>query len=193
MIYLSDIPDSISPAELERALIPISPQRYKQAVKYKFDLDRMLCAKSYLLLKQGLELEYGIKENPIFEYGEHGKPSIQGLPDIHFNLSHCKKGVICALDHQPVGIDIEQIIPFDPAVAQFVLNGQEYREVVHSPNPDIAFIRLWTMKESLLKLTGEGIRNDLKTLLTSSRQNGYQFHTVVHAERRYVYTLCRYQ
>ena len=68
--------------DLEAALAEISEQRREQALKFKHELGQRLCVLAYQLLKQGLSEVYGITENPVFEYNEHGKPSIVGHPEI---------------------------------------------------------------------------------------------------------------
>ena len=183
MLYINDHIDEI---DLEQVAAELSDQRREQMMRYKQELGRRLCAAAYLLLREGLRKEYGIEEPPVFEYGEHGKPSIVGHPDIFFNLSHCREAAICAIANRPVGVDIESVHHCTDTLMRYVLNDAEYDAVKSSPIPQIAFTRIWTQKESLLKLTGEGLRNDLKGLLPAP----YRFTTVVHAERNYVYTLC---
>ena len=61
---------------LDAALGDISEQRREQALKFKHEQGQRLCVLAYQLLKEGLQQEYGITGNPIFEYNEHGKPSI---------------------------------------------------------------------------------------------------------------------
>lgn len=183
MIYLND---HIEDLELQEVLGKLSPQRLQQLMRFKQERDRKLCAAAYLLLCEGLRKEYGIMELPVFEYGKHGKPSIVGHPEIFFNLSHCREAAICAIANRPVGVDIESVRHCTDTLMRYVLNDAEYDAVKSSPIPQIAFTRIWTQKESLLKLTGEGLRNDLKGLLPAP----YRFTTVVHAERNYVYTLC---
>ena len=94
---------------LEAALNEISEQRREQALKFRHEQGQRLCVLAYQLLKQGLREEYGITDNPVFEYNEHGKPSIVGHPEIFFNLSHCKEAAVCVISDQPVGIDVESI------------------------------------------------------------------------------------
>ena len=71
--------------DLQAALGEISEQRREQALKFKFEQGQRLCVLAYQLLKEGLRQEYGITDNPIFDYNEHGKPSIVGHPKIYFN------------------------------------------------------------------------------------------------------------
>jgi len=172
--------------DLEAALKEISPQRREQALKFKFEQGQRLCVLAYQLLKQGLREDYGITENPIFEYNTHGKPGIVGHPEIYFNLSHCKEAAACVISDAPVGIDVESIRSYKDSLAQYTMNDEELQRIQKAANPAVAFIRLWTMKEAALKLIGTGISNDLKTVL---RENP-QFHFTTHEAPSYIYTVC---
>ncbi|MEG0456338.1 MAG: 4'-phosphopantetheinyl transferase superfamily protein, partial [Bacteroides sp.] len=141
------------------------------------------------LLQKGLKQEYGIFELPLFEYNEFGKPSLTRYPAIHFNMSHCKRAVVCLLANHPVGVDVEEITPFDPDVARYVLNSKEYERMVSSDNPAEEFTILWTMKESLIKLTGVGIDDELLPDLLQDILK-YNFQTTVNREKGYVTTTC---
>ncbi len=172
--------------DLEAALNEISAQRRELALKFKFELGQRLCVLAYQLLKQGLREEYGITENPVFEYNEHGKPYIVGHPEIWFNLRHCKEAVVCVLNDKPVGIDVESIREYRESLVRYTMNDEELQLIQAAPNPDVAFIRLWTMKEAALKLIGTGISDDLKTVL----QLNPHLHFTTHETSTYVYTVC---
>ena len=183
MVYLND---NLSDFDFEAALPLLSEQRRVQALKFKHDLGRTTCAAAYLLLCEGLRKEYGITEKPIFDYGEHGKPTIQGHPDIHFNLSHCREAVICVVSQRPVGVDIESIRHYKEDLVRYTMNDAEIAQITHSPHPSQAFIQLWTKKEALLKLTGEGIQGqNLKDILTGDEQ----IETHINVEKNYVYSI----
>ena len=182
MIYLSE---DIWDFDLSKALNEISEQRREQALKFKFEQGQRLCVLAYQLLKEGLHKEYGITENPIFEYNEHGKPSIVGHPEIYFNLSHCKEAVVCAVSNHPIGIDVESIREFKDSLVNYTMNDDEVREIDASENPASAFIRLWTMKEATMKLVGTGISNDMKTVIDTTK---YKYTTI--DRQRYIYTVC---
>ena len=208
MLYLND---DIEHFNFEAALPLLSDQRREQALKFKFELGRKTCAAAYLLLCEGLQKEYGITERPVFEYGEHGKPFIIGHPDIHFNLSHCREAVICAISDRPVGVDVESIREYSDSLARYTMNDDELalinRHVTgenstgkHSTRAQtpcaeertgnfspcaIEFIRLWTMKEAKLKLSGRGITDNMKQVLEGTEH----FHTVVNEEKGYIYSV----
>ena len=185
MIYLND---DLAHFDFEAALPYLSAQRREQALQFKFELGRKTSAAVYLLLCKGLREEYGITEPPVFEFGEHGKPSIVGHPDIHFNMSHCREAVACAVGSRPVGIDVESVHRYSESLARYTMNDQELQLIAEAARPEVAFIRLWTMKEARLKLTGEGINDHLKEVLADA--DAYNYTTVECLEHGYIYTLC---
>ena len=173
--------------DLEAALKEISEQRREQALKFKHEQGRRLCVLAYLLLKQGLREAYGITENPVFDYNEHGKPAIVGHPEIFFNLSHCKEAVVCVISDQPIGVDVESIREYKENLVRYTMNDEEISQITAAENPAVAFIRLWTMKEATMKLIGTGISNDMKTVIDTRT---YKYTTV--ERQRYIYTICEY-
>ena len=185
MLYLND---NLASFDLEAALPLLSEQRRKQCLSFRFELGRKQCALAYLLLCEGLRKEYGITEKPVFEFGEHGKPSIVGLPNVYFNLSHCKEAVICVVSNEPVGVDVESIGRFKEELARFTMNDDELRIIQQSDNTEVDFIRFWTMKEAVLKLSGEGLCNDIKNVLSGFSG---QLETIVNEAKGYVYTIAR--
>ena len=184
MIYIDS---DIYSFNLDEALTQISAQRRDQALRFSHEAGRRQRVAAYLLLKKGLEAEYGITENVEFGYAEGGKPFIKGHETIHFNLSHCRTAVACAIHDRPVGIDIETVRPFKESLARHVLSLSEYEKAIASADPAYEFTRLWTMKESLLKLTGRGLRADLRSLLPRS---GVKFIPVDTGEAKVVCTVC---
>jgi len=171
--------------DLKAALREISEQRRELALKFKHEQGQRLCVLAYQLLKEGLQKEYGLTDNPIFEYNEHGKPSIVGHPEIYFNLSHCKEAVVCAISDKPVGVDVESHREFSESLINYTMNDEEKAEIRKSHNVAAAFIRLWTMKEATSKLIGTGITHDVKSLIDTKK---YKYTTV--ERQRYTYTIC---
>ena len=182
MLYIND---DIASFDLTAAMSRLTEQRREQVLRFRHELGQKLCAAAFLLLCDGLREEYGIIQPPMLEYHEEGKPFLADYPHIHFNISHCHVAAICAIAPHPIGIDVERIRPYNESVVRYTMNEEELRQIEASPHPDIAFIRLWTMKEALLKLTGSGIQKDMKNVLTGNEQ----FTTVVNMTRGYVYSV----
>lgn len=182
-IYIND---DIAHFDWQAALPLLSEQRREQCLRFKHVLGRKTCAAAYLLLCEALRKEYGISEPPVFEYGEHGKPTIVGHPDIYFNLSHCREAAICVVSDKPVGVDIETIRPYKESLARYVMNDDELEKILHAENPALEFTKLWTQKEAVVKLSGHGISNDMKSVLTCFAG---ELQTVV--TDHYVYSLTK--
>ena len=107
-----------------------------------------------LLLKHILG-EYNLSFEDMY-YGENGKPEIKG---IHFNLSHSEDMVVCAVSEKAVGCDVEKVGEFRNGIAEryFTENEIAYLNLFDGEESKEEFYRLWTMKESYLKMTGEGV------------------------------------
>jgi 4'-phosphopantetheinyl transferase len=94
-----------------------------------------------------------------FAKNRYGKPCVVGNPSFHFNVSHSGRWIVCAVDQQPVGIDIEQIKPVDLEVAKLFFFEEEYGYLMEKEEQDRLrrFYEIWTMKESYVKWTGKGL------------------------------------
>ena len=185
MIYLNNHTELL---DIEDALSKVSEQRREQALRFAHESGRRLSLAVYLLLMEGLQKEYGITEPPVFEYLEGGKPVIKGHPEIHFNFSHSGNVALCAIDSQPVGADIEIPRKITPSLIAYTMNDAEQALIASAPESPKAFLALWTQKEAVLKLTGEGIRSDLKAVL--AKPELYHIETVT--SDKYVYSIAKF-
>lgn len=95
-----------------------------------------------------------------YAYKESGQPTIQNG---HISISHTEGYAACAISRQPVGIDVERGHTFSKAAAKRILSPQE-ELLRESANADELLSRVWTVKESFLKMTGEGIPGGMRTL-----------------------------
>lgn len=152
---MDDLP-SITPEQLERAGSLAGLQRRLYANRYRFPIDRVQSIFSFLLLQYGVLAEYGVSEELSLDYSR-GKPFLSGLEYIHFNLSHCKLAVACALSHGPVGVDVQNWEPRYLSVAKNVCTSDELSLLARSAQPQIEFAKLWTRKECYGKYSGLGI------------------------------------
>ena len=157
--------------------------RRAEALKFKFESGRRECAMAYLLLADMLGFQ------PEFQRSEHGKPSVAGS-SVAFNLSHCKRAIACAVcENGDVGIDVECLGRYKPQLAEYCMSDEELRQIGEAEDSDEAFTLLWTKKEALLKLTGEGITDDMKYVLESDRMNGVKFVCGCNRERGYAWSV----
>ena len=177
------------PLEVEPDLSLLPSWRREQALRFRHRQGQLECAVSYLLLCKALHDEYGIDCQPTFSYGEHGKPMLVEHPDIHFNLSHCREAVACAVSHSPVGIDVERVGRDNDSLTRHVMCDGEIRLIEQAEDSTVEFTRLWTMKEALVKLLGTGITDELKQLLHSDSARDIIFTTHTDANGRYVCTI----
>ena len=160
------INDDLTHFNLEEALPLLDEQRRAETLRYKNRQLQVQCAASWILLKDALMQVFGIDQMPPIALREHGKPFFPQLPNIHFNLSHCRQAVACAVSTHEVGIDIEAVrLPLNEQLARHVLTDNEFQQVTNATHPELAFTRYWTLKESIVKLTGNGIGDDVKTVL----------------------------
>ena len=184
MVYLND---DMAHFDLQTALPLLSQQRREQCLRFKHDVGRNTCAAAYLLLIEGLRQEYGITEPPLLAYGEHGKPYIVGRPDIHFNISHCSQAAICVLSDKPVGVDIEGFRRYRESLMRYTMSDAEQRQILQAQRPDVEFTRLWTMKEAVVKRSGEGIAG--RSLKHTLEGLPFEIHTVINEEKNYIYSI----
>jgi 4'-phosphopantetheinyl transferase len=185
-IYVCDVvSEECAGHQLHHLLNLLPSWRREKALSYKYEIDQYLCARVFMLLQEGLSRDYGIKDDIQFSYNSNGKPFLINHPEIHFSLSHCRKGAACAISRIPVGIDIEEIV-YDDDLAKFVLSEDDYKDVIASSHPAESFTTAWTEKESYLKMLGWGIIDNLKELDTQKAC----FSTIIERERGYVMTLC---
>lgn len=121
---------------------------------------------AYVLLVEMMREEGWLAQLPIFHYDENGKPRLANYPHLHFNISHCKKAVAVALHDAEVGIDVECRRAVSQALMERVCCPEELSLICSSSDTELEFIRLWTRKEALLKCMGQGIREDLRNVLS---------------------------
>lgn len=191
-IYDDMTPWSEERMQMELSLV--SEQRREKVMKMRNVAARQQSLTAYRLLQDMLCETYGITESPIFCTLDNGKPVILGHEDIHFNISHCKKGVACAISDCPVGIDIECIREtVKESLAEYIFNDYELEMLHHSPTPSVVFTRLWTMKEAVVKLSGRGItgKEQLRPLLQPVHENHspWIFHHIENQELGYACTI----
>jgi 4'-phosphopantetheinyl transferase len=101
---------------------------------------------------------------------DHGQPS---APGVFLSLSRAGELVaVAASRHRRVGIDIERLDRVARAGFDDVaFTAEERAEIASSADPHALRAVLWTSKEALLKLSGDGLRTDPRLLrVTGARR-----------------------
>lgn len=168
MIYLCTQADQAPPDLLAQAMQRMPAGRRAQISRYRDEEPRRNGTIAWLLLEYALRREYDCRLREDFVLLPGGKPGLSQYPQLHFNLSHSAAAVACALSANPVGIDVEQCRPISDKLCRFVLSEHEYEQLQSADDRQLYFFRCWTRKESLLKLTGSGLRRELKSVLEHS-------------------------
>ena len=112
-----------------------------------------------LLKKAFSNLGKEISENDIL-MSEKGKPYIDGSKTF-FNISHCDGLAVCVLSDKPVGVDCESVRKASTAVMKKCFGNNEADYINNCENRNNAFTRIWTLKESYVKMTGDGVSSSL--------------------------------
>jgi 4'-phosphopantetheinyl transferase len=97
----------------------------------------------------------------LLETDANGKPFFANA-EIHFNLSHTGSAVVAAFSDSAVGIDIESRGRRRDfvGIANRFFHPSEADAIARSKDEE-HFLRLWTGKEAMLKLSGEGLSGGL--------------------------------
>lgn len=150
-----------------------------------------VCGKAVLcyLLKE----KFALSEFTV-DCEENGKPFVVGS-DICFNLSHSGSKVLCVCGEGRIGCDIELIKAYNEKVAHRYFCPEEQTRLANSKHSGADFTRLWTLKESILKLTGVGMVGGLSTYnfsdkLTSRSFDSYGLHFEAFIYEGYSVSIC---
>ena len=154
-LYAADIAGLPDPKDAHWLVNRLDAERRKRIFQFVKPEDRKRCLGAGLLLGKVLPC-YGVSPEEI-RTGADGKPS---APGIGFNLSHSGNMVICAVGNGAVGCDVEKITEAPEGVAErfFHPNEIKYLNLCDGRTANENFFRIWTMKESYIKMTGEGMR-----------------------------------
>jgi len=67
-----------------------------------------------------------------FNKNQYGKPCLEEYPDFHFNISHSRDYVLCAVDDKPIGIDVEEVKHIDyEEIAKNFFTAKEFEYIIN--------------------------------------------------------------
>lgn len=161
-------------ADLSRLL---SQDEQDRANRFHFPIHQQRFTLTRGLLRKTLQLYTGLDPEKItFHYGEHGKPSLMNNHlDIRFNVSHSHDMAVFALIvGKDIGVDIEKTEPsFKESVAKRFFSPNEFTELMELSDIEriSAFYKIWSRKEALIKVLGNGLFTPLDSFSVSAKND----------------------
>ena len=185
----------------------LSKERQAKIDAYRVENARRLSLGAGIILDQGLQ-KYGLRERDVkIKYGENGKPYLEDNPDIYFNLSHSGNMVLAVFSNAEVGCDIEEVGKSQEKLAERFFCPSEYEylmEIKDERERCEEFYRIWTLKESFMKVTGLGMKLALDsfcfgfgepvTIQQQVSKDDYEFQELEFTDKReikYKAAICR--
>lgn len=170
-LYITDVRTLENETTYQRLYQFLHEERKTQIERYRNAPDKIRSAGVGLLLEYGLQKRgYTLLEQVPDKHlvkmtkGTYGKPYLEGVSNLYFNLSHTGDYAAVVFAKDEVGVDIERKRSANMSVARRFFTEEErlYLQEIckkHGEGEmlDRAFVRLWTRKESYIKAVGEGM------------------------------------
>ena len=154
-VYLADITPLEDDAVFDEYYREALPVRRDKVDVYKLKKPKCRSLGAGVLLKKALADAGVSAESADIGTLEGGKPVLKSGTDskVFFNLSHSGDRAMCVISDCPVGCDVETVKE-NKRVADRFFTGSEAKLAAESADN---FTRIWTLKESFIKTTGEGL------------------------------------
>ncbi|MBX3709158.1 MAG: 4'-phosphopantetheinyl transferase superfamily protein [Gammaproteobacteria bacterium] len=162
-------------ADLSTNLIQelLSSDEKKRANRFLFPIHKQRFIAARSILRKILSFYLAVPPQEImFTYNSNGKPFLH-MPSTHlqFNLSHSENIAIYAITMtHDIGIDIEKIQEtYNRDLAKRFFSLKENQDLLLLPLEEqkIAFYRIWSRKEAIIKAIGKGLTIPLSTFSVS--------------------------
>jgi len=133
------------------------PKRYEFAIK-----QNSIANTKRLLLGAYLLISYLNIEEKDIKVNQYGKPYVNN--NYFFNLSKSNELVVLAISENEVGVDVECVTNKDVSaiINNLLIEEKEYLE----NNKEYNFYKIWTAKESFMKLIGSGLSYSFRKFST---------------------------
>lgn len=154
MVYCCRI--EYDPELLQRALALCQQQRRQKAEKINNDKARAASITAGALLRYCL----GSRADDVVT-AENGRPYLKGGG--YLSISHSGEYAVCAVHSKPVGVDIQKVVDISPRAVKRFCTDEEQQWLENCVDCRLGAVKLWALKESLLKASGESTAAVFKT------------------------------
>ncbi|PFB31338.1 4'-phosphopantetheinyl transferase [Bacillus cereus] len=167
VIYALKLDFNIEQSQYNKLLTKLTHERQCRVKRFRGREDAIRCIFADVLAKYAVHKFSGCKVEEVEKrIGKNGKPILIFPKSVHFNVSHAGRWVVCIVDEEPVGIDIEGIQEIDLDIAKrfFTKDECDYiMQPIKISEQRKRFFQIWTMKECYVKATGEGLSKSLQS------------------------------
>jgi len=136
----------------------LSATERQVAARFHFEADRERSIVARGGLRWILSAYCGVSPQALtFRTDTYGKPSLSGIPSApQFNVSHSGDCVLIGVSLGPCGVDVERSRTrlSEHSIAERFFCPREVEWLRKTQN---GFLRLWTMKEAVIKAVGRGL------------------------------------
>lgn len=169
-----------------------------RAHSFVFEGDREAFVRSHGFLRRRLGEFLEVAPGDVLIAAKDGQKPFVTSHDVEFNLSHSGPFAVLAITRgQEIGIDVEllgQTIVMDDhfeGLVDMVLTAEEQDAIASTPTEHQIrrFLTYWTAKEARMKLTGEGMALEPKTIsldLVNSDPVGYRLPVTPCADLQFI-------
>lgn len=103
----------------------------------------------------------------VYATEKNGKPYLRNHPNVEFSISHSGEyaALVYHTDGTRIGIDIQQIRKMSEGIPKRILHPKErIPEELTEDEQNQYLNRVWAIKESYVKMTGDGLSQDFRKL-----------------------------
>lgn len=151
------------PREAATDLAILDAEECSRAARFTVDHPRRVFVTARAALRRTIGTRLGLDPRTLkFAFGAQGKPRLDPISPLKFNLSHSGNTIVIALTKGiDLGVDIEELCRQTPTqrLARRFFSEAEADAVEQASEVDRnrVFFHCWTAKEAVLKATGSGL------------------------------------
>lgn len=127
---------------------------------------------AYDLLARAAAEHWGLGNLPETIRSERGKPFFSGVVGREFNLSHSGDVALCALDENPVGVDVQKVKMWRDSLPRRTCSPEELAWLDRGEDFWTRFAQLWALKECRSKYTGMGLTRPISAIRVPLPRDG---------------------